>query len=119
MVAIRKNATGQRSSRTSLEGDLGDSQCMEIRIDIDEKLLHAASPQERQEFQTALFCAASEATSRLGAKVDFSDPLHWVITHDDGGEGPTGCMDDGDELGQALRGVSHQELNRILDKHLW
>lgn len=34
------------------------------------------------------------------------------------GEGPTGCMDDGDELSQALRGVSHQELNRILDKHL-
>lgn len=52
---------------------------MEIRIDIDKKLLHAASQQERQDFQTALFCAASRATSDYSAKVDFSDKMHWVI----------------------------------------
>jgi hypothetical protein len=32
------------------------------------------------------------------------------------GEGPTGCMDDGDELSQALRGLTQQDLNRILDE---
>jgi hypothetical protein len=52
---------------------------MEIKVDIDERLLHAASLNERQEFQTALFLAASRATTDFGAKVNFSDPLHWVI----------------------------------------
>lgn len=32
------------------------------------------------------------------------------------GEGPTGCMDDGDRLGQALRGMSQQDITRILDE---
>jgi len=52
---------------------------MEIRIDIDKKLLHAATQQERQDFQTALFCAASTATADYGAEVDFSDTMHWII----------------------------------------
>lgn len=37
----------------------------------------------------------------------------------DCGEGSTGCADDGDVLSQALRGLSHQDLNQILDKHLY
>lgn len=34
------------------------------------------------------------------------------------GEGPTGCMDDGDELSQAMRGVTHQQLYKLLDEAL-
>ena len=34
------------------------------------------------------------------------------------GEGPTGCMDDNDDLSRALRGMTHQELNHILDEQL-
>lgn len=37
---------------------------------------------------------------------------------DDSGEGPTGCMDDGDDLSLALRGMSHEDLNRILKQEL-
>lgn len=33
-------------------------------------------------------------------------------------EGPTGCADDNDALGRALRGMSHQDLNRALSKSL-
>lgn len=53
---------------------------MEIKIDIDKAKLQLASDSERQNFQTALFCAASQATADFGASVDFSDPLHWIIT---------------------------------------
>lgn len=34
------------------------------------------------------------------------------------GEGPTGCMDDGDELSLAMRGMSQQDLNKVLDETL-
>lgn len=48
---------------------------------------------------------------------DFQAAL--LLESDDfGGEGPTGCMDDGDELSRALRGMSHQDLNRILSETL-
>jgi hypothetical protein len=50
-----------------------------IQIDIDPEKQMAATQQERQDFLTALFCAASKATADYGAKVDFSDPRHWVI----------------------------------------
>jgi hypothetical protein len=53
---------------------------IEIRVDVDPDKLHAATPQERQEFQTWLFNAASIATSDYGAKVDFSDVHHWIIS---------------------------------------
>lgn len=56
---------------------------MEIRIDIDAEKQKAATQQERDEFLTGLFCAASKATSDYGAQVDFSDPHHWVITFPD------------------------------------
>lgn len=53
---------------------------MEIKVDIDGKLLHAASPAERQEFQSVLFCAASRVTTEYRGTVDFSDPHHWIFT---------------------------------------
>lgn len=53
--------------------------------------------------------------------------MGWTLTHagrlaycescaDLSGEGPTGCMDDGDELSQAMRGMTQQNLNRVLDE---
>lgn len=56
---------------------------MEIRIDIDAEKQKAATQDERQEFLTALFTVASQATADYGAHVDFSDAHHWVITFPD------------------------------------
>lgn len=53
---------------------------VEIRVDVDPEKLKAATQDERQEFITALFCAASKATTEYGADVDFSDAHHWIIT---------------------------------------
>jgi len=33
-------------------------------------------------------------------------------------EGPTGCADDNDDLGKALRGMSQRDLNRVLGEEL-
>jgi hypothetical protein len=52
----------------------------------------------------------------------FRAALEVLVKHqkyrDDAGEGPTGCSDDGDELSKAMRGMTHQDLNRILDNVL-
>lgn len=56
---------------------------MEIRIDIDAEKQKAATQQERDDFLAALFCAASTATADYGARVDFSDAHHWVISFPD------------------------------------
>lgn len=59
------------------------AQIMQMRIDIDAEKQKAATQDERQEFLTALFSAASVATADYGAHVDFSDSHHWVITFPD------------------------------------
>lgn len=53
----------------------------------------------------------TDADCPLGATI-----IGWPHPIDGGcscfsGEGPTGCMDDGDDLSEALRGLSHADLN--------
>lgn len=52
---------------------------IEIRVDVDEEKHAQASQQERSEFLTSLFETGSRLTADYGARIDFSDPFHWVI----------------------------------------
>lgn len=48
-------------------------------IEINREQWDRLTPEQRSEFQSALFITMSKLTADFGAAVNYNDPFHWLI----------------------------------------